>query len=71
MRHPTTPSPSVSRLGSASHISLVQGTTGFAGMALVPLLAYVDVRWGPRRRYCPRACQNRSSVAAFRARRAS
>ena len=30
-----------------------------------------DVRRGPRRRYCTRACQNRSSVAAFRARRAS
>jgi predicted RNA-binding Zn ribbon-like protein len=32
---------------------------------------YADVRRGPRRRYCSRACQNRSSVAAFRARRAS
>jgi predicted RNA-binding Zn ribbon-like protein len=30
---------------------------------------YADVRRGPRRRYCSRACQNRSSVAAFRARR--
>ncbi len=32
---------------------------------------YADVQRGPRRRYCSRACQNRSSVAAFRARRAS
>jgi hypothetical protein len=32
---------------------------------------YTDVQRGPRRRYCSRACQNRSSVAAFRARRAS
>ena len=32
---------------------------------------YADVRRGPRRRYCSRACQNRSSAAAFRARRAS
>jgi predicted RNA-binding Zn ribbon-like protein len=32
---------------------------------------YADVRRGPRRRYCTRACRNRSSVAAFRARRAS
>jgi predicted RNA-binding Zn ribbon-like protein len=32
---------------------------------------YVDMQRGPRRRYCSRACQNRSSVAAFRARRAS
>jgi CGNR zinc finger len=32
---------------------------------------YADVRRGPRRRYCSRTCQNRSSVAAFRARRAS
>ena len=32
---------------------------------------YADVRRGPRRRYCSRACQNRSSVAAFRSRRAS
>lgn len=30
---------------------------------------YADVQRGPRRRYCSRACQNRSSVAAFRARR--
>jgi predicted RNA-binding Zn ribbon-like protein len=32
---------------------------------------HADVQRGPRRRYCSRACQNRSSVAAFRARRAS
>ncbi|TWF78744.1 putative RNA-binding Zn ribbon-like protein [Pseudonocardia hierapolitana] len=32
---------------------------------------YADVQRGPRRRYCSRACQNRSSAAAFRARRAS
>lgn len=32
---------------------------------------YADIQRGPRRRYCSRACQNRSSVAAFRARRAS
>jgi hypothetical protein len=32
---------------------------------------YADVQRGPRRRYCSRACQNRSSVAAFRARRVS
>jgi hypothetical protein len=32
---------------------------------------FADVQRGPRRRYCSRACQNRSSVAAFRARRAS
>jgi hypothetical protein len=32
---------------------------------------YADVQRGPQRRYCSRACQNRSSVAAFRARRAS
>jgi predicted RNA-binding Zn ribbon-like protein len=31
---------------------------------------HADVQRGPRRRYCSRACQNRSSVAAFRARRA-
>jgi SAM-dependent methyltransferase len=31
----------------------------------------LNVRRGPRRRYCSRVCQNRSSVAAFRARRAS
>jgi SAM-dependent methyltransferase len=31
----------------------------------------LKVRRGPRRRYCLRVCQNRSSVAAFRARRAS
>jgi hypothetical protein len=30
-----------------------------------------DVQRGPRRRSCSRVCQNRSSVAAFRARRAS
>lgn len=32
---------------------------------------YADVQRGPRRRYCSRVCQNRSSVAAYRARRAS
>jgi predicted RNA-binding Zn ribbon-like protein len=32
---------------------------------------YADVQRGPRRRYCSRTCQNRSAVAAFRARRAS
>jgi predicted RNA-binding Zn ribbon-like protein len=32
---------------------------------------HADVRRGPRRRFCSRSCQNRSSVAAFRARRAS
>jgi hypothetical protein len=31
----------------------------------------LKVRRGPRRRYCSRVCQNRSSVAAFRARRAA
>ena len=32
---------------------------------------HADVQRGPRRRYCSRACQNRSAVAAFRARRVS
>jgi hypothetical protein len=32
---------------------------------------HADVQRGPRRRYCSRTCQNRSAVAAFRARRAS
>ncbi len=31
---------------------------------------YADVSRGPRRRYCSQGCLNRSSVAAFRARRA-
>jgi predicted RNA-binding Zn ribbon-like protein len=31
---------------------------------------YADVSRGPRRRYCSSSCLNRSSVAAFRARRA-
>jgi predicted RNA-binding Zn ribbon-like protein len=32
---------------------------------------YIDVLRGRRRRYCSKACQNRSSVAAFRARQAA
>lgn len=32
---------------------------------------YADISRGPRRRYCSASCLNRSSVAAFRARRAT
>ncbi|MEU6424956.1 CGNR zinc finger domain-containing protein [Microbispora sp. NPDC046973] len=32
---------------------------------------YADIARGPRRRYCSKACLNRNTVAAFRARRTS